>query len=448
MSGLASWDMSLDGWMIAVAAMAAMACALPGCFLVLRKVSLMGDALSHAVLPGIAAGYVITQSRSNWVMFLGAIVAGLLTAYLTQWLRRAARVDAGAAMGIVFTTLFAIGLILLVRGANDAHLHPDCVIVGALELTPLDLQSVAGIRVPRAFIILTVVFLVNAGLTIALFKELRITAFDPELAQSLGYRPNLLHYVLMTMTAITSVAAFESVGSIIVVAMIIVPAATAKLLAQRLSTMVILALVIAVASAVLGHLSAITLPSLAGYNSTTTSSMIAVVAGVGFMVVTVIGSHDALLWRTLRRFRFVIRTLEEDLLALAWRLEERGDAFTPTHLAGELRSATGTRVFMSRLTLANLSRRGLLDQTANTLALSDEGRTRAVALVRSHRLWEAWLERSLGIAPDHVHDTAMRLEHITDQAMQKRLAREAGEPTADPHGKRIPTDNDESNRST
>ena len=98
MSGLASWDMSLDGWMIAVAAMAAMACALPGRFLVLRKVSLMGDALSHAVLPGIAAGYVITHSRSNWIMFLGAIVAGLLTAYLTQWLRRAARVDAGAAI--------------------------------------------------------------------------------------------------------------------------------------------------------------------------------------------------------------------------------------------------------------------------------------------------------------------------------------------------------------
>ena len=152
---MTEWSLFFDGWIVAIAATCAAACALPGCFLVLRRMSLMGDAISHAVLPGIAIGFLLTGARSNWIMFIGAIVAGFLTAFLSQWLKRFGKVDEGAAMGVVFTTLFATGLLLIVRGADSVELDPGCVLYGALELAPLDLVTIpllGGLEVPRAFL--------------------------------------------------------------------------------------------------------------------------------------------------------------------------------------------------------------------------------------------------------------------------------------------------------
>jgi manganese/zinc/iron transport system permease protein len=438
---MTGWTLFFDGWIIAIAATCATACALPGCFLVLRRMSLMGDAISHAVLPGIAIGFLLTGSRSNGIMFAGAIVAGFLTAFFSRWLKRFGRVDQGAAMGVVFTTLFALGLLLIVRGANSVELDPSCVLYGALEFAPLDLVTVpfsGGLEVPRSFFMLSVVLLLDLLLILALFKTLRIASFDPSQANAQGMRPELIHHLLMAMTAITTVAAFEAVGSIIVVAMIVVPAVVARLFIDRLGSMLLLAVVIAILSAGLGHLAAVELPHLIGYGSVPTSGMIAIVGGILLVIGILVNPRQGVLPRFVRRWRFRLQTTREDLLALAWRLEERGTLPTASILSHDLMTARRVSRLETEWSLRRLLEGGSFVSNGDELQLTVKGRLAARDLVRSHRLWEAWLTRTLGIAPDHVHDTAMRLEHVTDEAMRERLATETGSPDEDPHGRSIP----------
>ncbi len=279
----------LDTWIVVVGALCAAACALPGCFLVLRRMSMMGDAISHAVLPGLAIGFLVTGSRASLTMFAGAAVVGVLTAVFTQWVSKLGQVDRGAAMGIVFTTLFALGLLLIVRAADRVELDPGCVLYGAVELTPLDVLfsfrlGGALIEVPRAAVTLGAVLLMNLTLITLLYKEFNISAFDAALATTVGINASAMHYLLMAMVAVTTVASFEAVGSIIVIAMLIVPAATAYLLTDRLGIMLVLSAVLAVLSAILGHVGALTIPSLIGFESTTTSGVMASAAGLLFLL--------------------------------------------------------------------------------------------------------------------------------------------------------------------
>ena len=292
---------SFDSWIVVVGAFCAVACALPGCFLVLRKMSMMGDAISHAVLPGLAIAFLITGTRASVPMFVGAAIAGVLTALFTQWISRFGNVDRGAAMGIVFTTLFAIGLILIRRAADHVDLDPGCVLYGAIELTPLDTVPLGGFDVPRAALVNGGALMGNLLIILLLFKELKISSFDPELADTLGYSSKFLHYLLMTMVAVTTVAAFESVGSIIVIAMLIVPPATALLLTRRMIPMLLWASGIAGLSAVTGHLAALVVPPVFGFESTTTSGMIALMAGVFFVIAWLLSPSEGLI---VRRFYY------------------------------------------------------------------------------------------------------------------------------------------------
>lgn len=273
-----------DTWIVITGTLCAAACALPGCFLVLRKMSMMGDAISHAVLPGLAIAFLVSGTRSGVPMFAGAVITGVLTALFTQWIHRSARVDRGAAMGVVFTTMFAIGLVVIVRAADHVDLDPGCVLYGAIEFTPLDTVRIGVMEIPRAALINCGVLIANLLTVLLLYKEFQLSSFDPDLAETLGFSPIFLHYLLMTMVAVTTVAAFESVGSIIVIAMLIVPAATAQLLTHRLPVMLVLAVAAGVLSAVIGHAGAITLPRLFGYGATNTAGMMAAAAGLIFAI--------------------------------------------------------------------------------------------------------------------------------------------------------------------
>jgi len=302
---------SIDTWIVIVGILAAVSCALLGNFLVLRKMSMMGDAISHAVLPGLAIAFLITGARASLTMFIGAAVVGILTAIFTQWVSRFGKVDEGASMGIVFTTLFALGLLLIVQAADHVDLDASCVLYGAIELTPLDVvwrPQLHGfdLEVPRAVLVLLPVCVVNLLFIVLFFKELRISSFDSELATTMGIHANIMHYMLMTLVAITTVAAFEAVGSIIVIAMLIVPAASAHLLTDRLDVMVILSVLLSVVAAVLGHVTAILLPGWLGLDpsvvdATSTSGMMAVMAGVIFAVVLLCAPRHGILVKKFRR---------------------------------------------------------------------------------------------------------------------------------------------------
>ncbi len=292
---------TFDTWIVVTGMLCAVACALPGCFLVLRKMSMMGDAISHAVLPGLAIAFIITGTRSSVPMFLGAAIAGLLTALFTQWIMRFGNVDRGAAMGIVFTTLFAVGLLLIRQAADHVDLDPGCVLYGAIELTPLDTVKVGDFDIPRAALVNGGALLVNLLVILALYKELKLSSFDPDLADTLGYSSQFLHYLLMTLVAVTTVAAFESVGSIIVIAMLIVPPATALLLTHRLDHMLWIAAAAAALSAIGGHAAALVVPGWLGFESTTSSGMIAFMAGLLFAVAWLFSPTQGLVTRKLRQ---------------------------------------------------------------------------------------------------------------------------------------------------
>lgn len=297
---------AIDTWIVVVGVLAALSCALLGNFLVLRRLSMMGDAISHAVLPGLAIAFLVTGARASLTMFIGAAIAGVLTAVFTQWISKFGNVDRGASMGIVFTTLFALGLILIVQAADYVDLDPGCVLYGAIEMTPLDVAwrpEVFGavLEVPRAVIVLAAVTVLNVCFVFIFYKELRISSFDPELATTMGINSNLMHYLLMILVAMTTVAAFEAVGSIIVIAMLIAPPAAAYLLTDRLAVMIAISAVLAVLSAVLGHVSALFVPAWIGYESISTSGMMAVMSGIIFTAALFLAPRHGVLIRKLRQ---------------------------------------------------------------------------------------------------------------------------------------------------
>lgn len=300
-----SW-LPLDTWIVIIGALCAAACALPGCFLVLRQMSMMGDAISHAVLPGLAIGFLLSGSRTSLVMFVAAVLTGIITAVFTHWVSYFGRVDRGAAMGVVFTTLFAVGLLLIVRAADHVDLDPGCVLYGAIELTPLDtaLQVTFGeqvIGVPRAALVLGGVLLMNIVVIVALFKEFRISSFDSELATTCGIPAAWMHYLLMTLVAVTTVASFEAVGSIIVIAMLVVPAATAHLLTDRLGVMLWISAMFGALAALSGHVGAIVLPPLFGYDSTNTAGMMALASGMLFVMTWLFAPRYGLVGKSRKR---------------------------------------------------------------------------------------------------------------------------------------------------
>jgi len=434
------WQWSIDGWIVLAGVLSACSCALLGNYLVLRRLSLMGDAVSHAVLPGLAAAFLITSSRAALPMFAGAVVVGVLTALLTQVITRFGKVEHGAAMGVVFSILFAVGLVMIRQAADHVDLDPGCVLYGALEQIPLD--AGAG-SLPHAVANLAWVFALDLLFVVAFYKELKITAFDPALATTLGINANLMHYLLMVMVAVTTVACFEAVGSILVIAMLIVPAVTAHLLTDRLGVMIVVSVSSAAITAVSGHILALFGPSWFGAELTVnTAGMMAVTSGVLLCAVVLLSPRYGVVARAYHQLSLSGQIVRQDILGLLYRWQE----LRPRNGAPMQRSEVLAAVGDSRLTRRGL--RALYKQRAITEAahqggrvgieLTDAGRVEAQALVGSHRLWEAYLARHFNLAADHLHAPAERMEHYITPALREELRRALTEPTHDPHGRPIP----------
>lgn len=423
-----------DLWIVAIAIACSVSCGILGCFLVLRRMSLLGDAISHAILPGLAVAFIATHSRDPMSMLAGAMVVGVATAFLATGLNRWARVPEDAAMGVVFTTLFAVGVLLITWVARDVDLDPGCVLYGLIEFSPFDTVNIAGLAIPRSFAWLAVVLLLNSALIWIFFKELKIVCFDPYLATTMGISATLVHYGLMTVVATTAVASFESVGSILVVAMLVAPGATAHLLTDKLSRMVWLAAVIATASATLGY-------GFAVWLNTSVAGMIATMALAIFIFTALFSPRHGFVSKQIRRLALTMRISEEDVLAMAYRWHESSSrrppgAFRPLSIQDVI---AGTRSpVLGRLAVWLLTRRSLMRTDAiGGIAATPEGIKRASRVVRGHRLWETYLAKHLEKGPDKVHAAAHRAEHFLSLEIQDRLVEQSGV-RIDPHGSPIP----------
>ncbi|MGS2725590.1 metal ABC transporter permease [Psychroserpens sp. BH13MA-6] len=237
-----------------IASLVAIACAIPGTFLVLRKMAMISDAISHSILPGIVIGFFITQDLNSPLLILLAAVTGIITVVLVEYIQKTGLVKEDTAIGLVFPVLFSIGVILIAKNANDVHLDVDAVLLGELAFAPFDRLLIAGIDVgPKSLWIIGIILLITVILLITFFKELKLSTFDKGLAASLGFSPVVIHYGLMSVASVTTVGAFDAVGAILVVALMIAPAATAYLLTTDLKKMLTLSILFGVFSAIAGY---------------------------------------------------------------------------------------------------------------------------------------------------------------------------------------------------
>lgn len=257
--------MNDDLTIVLTAGLVATAAGLLGPFLVLRRVALMSDAVSHAVLPGIVLAFLVFQSRAPLPVIAGAAVFAIVCVLAVDALRGSGLVKSDAAIALVFPALFSLGVIGITRWASGAHLDLDSTIYGEIAFAPFDVVAFGGVEVARSIVLLGGVVLFNLLLVAALWKELKVTTFDPGFARTIGVSPTAISRILLIAVAITAVTAFESVGAILVVSLLIVPAAAASLLTQRLWVMIAVTVTIGWVSAIGGYSSAIALDaSIAG----------------------------------------------------------------------------------------------------------------------------------------------------------------------------------------
>ncbi len=237
-----------------IASIVAIACAIPGTFLVLRKMALISDAISHSILPGLVLGFFITHDLNSPLLIIMAALSGVVTVVLVEFIQKTKLVKEDTAIGLVFPVLFSIGVIMIAKNANDVHLDTDAILLGELAFAPFDRFLVDGLDLgPKSLWIIGTILLITIGLLFAFFKELKISTFDAGLATALGFSPIMIHYGLMSVASITIVGSFDAVGAILVVALMIAPAATAYLLTDNLKRMLGLSVLFGVFSAIAGY---------------------------------------------------------------------------------------------------------------------------------------------------------------------------------------------------
>ena len=358
--------MSPELTVILVGVFTASSCALIGSFLVLRKMAMMADAISHAILPGLVAGYFVARGPNLLAGFLGAAAAGMLTVSLVELLNRTGRVKEDAAIGLVFPALFALGTFLVSKFFANVHLDADAVLYGEIAFAPFDRLVVGGYDVgPLSLYVLGALTLLNLLFVVVFYKELKLATFDPGLAATLGFSPVLIHYALMALVSLTTVGAFTAVGAILVVALLIVPAATAYLLTDRLAVMIALAVLAGVLSAVAGYGLALLLDaSIAGAMATT--------AGLLFVAALLFSPRHGLLARRARRRRqkreFATDMLLVHLLNHAGQPEQERESS-----AAHLQSDLGWAAQFADMAVGQATKAGLVARTGDQLALTPAG---------------------------------------------------------------------------
>jgi manganese/zinc/iron transport system permease protein len=350
---------------------AASSCALVGTFLVLRRMAMMADAISHAILPGLVFSFVLANGPSLFAGIFGASLAGIATVVAVEALQRTGLLKSDAAIGIVFPAMFALGTLLVTRYFSDVHLDADAILYGEIAFAPFDRLIIGGTNYGSyPLIVLMLMTVVNLLAILLFYKELKLATFDAGLAAALGFSPALLHYGLMTLVSMTTVGAFSAVGAILVVALMIVPAATAYLLTDRLSLMIALSVASGASSAVLGYYSAVAF-------DVSISGMMVVMLGLLFTLAALFSPSQGIISKLVRR-RGQRERFAADLLLM--HLHHHSTASeSPVHLAAEL---DWTDAWLTRI-ITRAERDHHVESRAGRIALTPHGDQAAHSIARS-----------------------------------------------------------------
>jgi manganese/zinc/iron transport system permease protein len=359
-----------------IASVVAVACALPGVFLVLRRMAMMSDAITHTVLLGIVLAFFLTGDLTSPLLLLGAALMGVLTVLLVELLFNTRLVKEDAAIGLVFPALFSIAVILISRYSSGVHLDTDAVLMGELAFAPFNRFTPFGYDIgPESLYLMAGILVLNLIFIGLFYKELKLATFDAGLAASLGFAPGLLHYGLMTLVSVTAVGAFETVGSILVVALMVAPPMTAYLLTDKLAWMIGLSALIGVFGAISGYWLAFLLDaSIAGSMAT----MLGVLFGIAFLFAPERGLIAITRRRARQRWEFAQTMLTIHLFQHEGLPEEKQENRLD-HLHEHLRWQPDFAFSVVEMA----ERKGLISRINGNLVLSERGRDLAQeAIVR------------------------------------------------------------------
>lgn len=390
-------------------------CGLIGTYIMLRRMSLIGDALAHAVLPGVVVSFMVA-GKSEAALFIGAVVSGILTVLLIGFVNRNSKIKEDTSIGIIFTGAFALG-ILLVSQLKQVHIDLSSYLFG-------DVLGVSTGDITLSMIIMFVIILC----IVLFYKQLLLTSFDPTMAMTIGISTTLVHYMLMTLLSMSIVAGLQSVGVILIIAMLITPPATAYLLSSNLKKILLL-------SAMFGTISAITGLYLSYHFNFASGASIVLVAVVLFMLAFLFSPKEGVVTKLFRRRSASKFVLIEDVIKLSYRFkDEPGKTELVDKIANEL-GISNSRV---EGVIKTLLGKDLMRRTNGSYVLTDEGIKYALRLVRTHRLWETYITNKNVVDIEHIHPEAEKLEHVLTEDMVDELDEELGFPEKDPHGSEIP----------
>jgi manganese/zinc/iron transport system permease protein len=409
-------------WVLVGCALIGAGASLVGSFAYLRKKSLVGDAVAHALLPGVALSFLIFEEKSLWVLFPGALIAGWLSLLSIEGITRYSKIKSDTAIAIVLSVFFAVGIVLLThiqQGNYGNQSGLDSFLFGK-----------AAAMLPRDISLFITVDLVLIAAIWLFYPYLKLYSFDEAFARSVGLPAKRLEFLISTLTVLAIATGIQAVGVVLMAALIITPAAAARFYTKRLSSMLGLAMVFGVVSGVGGVFISYLAPSMP------TGPWIVVLLSFMAIFTFIFAPHRGVYQRYMSQVRHRRKMNDENVLKLLYHLDEAnpGLNYSSTDLSAK-------RYFESRPlqeTLKRLSQNGLLTTIDSRYKLSETGHHEAMRVVRLHRLWELYLNVRMNIADDHVHNDAEAIEHIITPELEEALLKELGYPALDPHSSIIP----------
>ncbi|MCI0448847.1 MAG: metal ABC transporter permease [Chlorobi bacterium] len=390
-------------------------CGLIGTYIMLRRMSLIGDALAHAVLPGVVISFMIA-GKGELSLFIGAVIAGIVTSLLIGFVNRNSKIKEDTSIGIIFTGAFALG-VLLVSQLKQVHIDLSSYLFG----------DVLGVSTGDIILSMIIMFVILTCI-ILFYKQLLLTSFDPTMAMTIGISVTIVHYLLMSLLSMSIVAGLQSVGVVLLVAMLITPPATAYLLTTSLKKILVLSSVLGVAASVIGLY-------MSYHFNFSSGASIVLVAVFFFMLAFVFSPKEGLLTRFLRRREASKAVIMEDIIKLAYKFQT---VLAKEELVEKISGELGFRASKIESLISRLVEVGLVSSSDGKYELSETGKKEALRLIRIHRLWETYITKEKVTDIEHIHPEAEKIEHLLTEELADELDEELGFPEKDPHGSDIP----------
>jgi manganese/zinc/iron transport system permease protein len=394
---------------------------LVGTFTLLRKRSLIGDVISHSVLPGIALAFIIGQQKNPLYLIIGATITGWLSTYLVDYITKHSKIKNDTAIALILSVFFGVGVLLLTNiqhSGNAAQSGLDQFIFGrasAMNMSDVWLFTTVG----SIICLLIVVF----------FRGLSLLSFDESYSQSIGFPNELLKLILSITTVVTVAMGVQAVGVVLMSALLITPAACAKFWSNKIIPMAILAITFSGISGVLGSAISYT------YNGMPTGPWIVVVISIFAFISAFIGSKNGLLKKYIQRSKNNTKILKENTIKLFFNPQTLG---ATQYQFEEIFAKSKMQRSTLKKGLKLLKREDLIEFVNGVYTTTKQGVNEAKTIVRKHRLWELYISRFMHLQPDHVHDDAEGIEHVITPEIEKELEKELDFPTKDPHDSDIP----------